>query len=79
MPACEFGGLLVLGLATVKVFLFDLSSLDVAYRVVTLIVLGLLLVISAYAWGRMKPRQTNADEGLEATAAEPAHGAGPAR
>jgi uncharacterized membrane protein len=57
------GGLIVLGLATVKVFLFDLSSLDVAYRVITLIVLGLLLIISAYAWGRMKPPQTS--EGTE--------------
>jgi uncharacterized membrane protein len=54
-------GLLVLGLATVKVFLVDLSSLDVAYRVITLIVLGLLLLASAYAWGRMQPRDE--DEG----------------
>ena len=51
----RIAGLAVLGLATVKVFLVDLSSLDVAYRVITLIVLGLLLIVSAYAWSRMKP------------------------
>ena len=53
----RLAGLAVLGLATVKVFLVDLSSLDVAYRVITLIVLGLLLIVSAYAWNRMKPGQ----------------------
>ena len=52
-------GLVVLGMATVKVFLFDLSSLDVAYRVITLVFLGLLLVGSAYAWGRMRPMPTS--------------------
>ncbi|MFV2064942.1 MAG: DUF2339 domain-containing protein, partial [Chloroflexota bacterium] len=49
------GGLAVLALATVKVLLIDLASLDVAYRVTTLLVLGLLLVISAYVWTRLKP------------------------
>jgi hypothetical protein len=48
----RLAGLAVLSLATVKVFIVDLSSLDVAYRVVVLIVLGLLLVVSAYAWTR---------------------------
>lgn len=51
----RIAGLAVLGLATVKVFLVDLSSLDVAYRVITLVILGLLLIVSAYAWSRMKP------------------------
>jgi uncharacterized membrane protein len=51
----RLAGLAVLGLATFKVFLVDLSSLDIAYRVITLIVLGLLLIASAYAWSRMKP------------------------
>jgi len=36
------GGLALLALATVKVFLFDLAALDVAYRVISLFVLGLL-------------------------------------
>ena len=54
-------GLVVLAMATVKVFLFDLSSLDIAYRVITLLFLGLLLVASAYAWGRMRPTPTSRD------------------
>ena len=53
--ALRIAGLAVLALATAKVFLVDLASLDVAYRVVTLLVLGVLLVVSAYAWTRMKP------------------------
>ena len=54
-------GLVVLAMATVKVFLFDLSSLDIAYRVITLLFLGLLLVGSAFAWGRMRPTPTSRD------------------
>ncbi len=50
------GGLALLGLATAKVFLFDLSALDVAYRVISLIVLGLLLLASAWVWQRLQPR-----------------------
>ena len=38
------GGLALLALATAKVFLFDLAALDVAYRVISLIALGLLLL-----------------------------------
>jgi hypothetical protein len=50
------GGLALLGLATAKVFLFDLSALDVAYRVISLIALGLLLLMSAWLWQRFQPR-----------------------
>jgi hypothetical protein len=57
----RLAGLAVLALATMKVFVVDLSSLDVAYRVIVLIVLGLLLVISAYAWSRrVKPTDDGA-------------------
>ena len=49
------GGLALLVLATTKVFVFDLSSLDVAYRVISLIVLGLLLLASAWLWQRLMP------------------------
>jgi uncharacterized membrane protein len=60
----RLAGLGVLALATVKVFVIDLSSLDVAYRVIVLIVLGLLLVISAYAWTRrVKPTVDGAGQG----------------
>lgn len=48
-------GLALLALATTKVFLFDLASLDVAYRVLSLVGLGLLLLGSAYAYQRLRP------------------------
>jgi len=59
------GGLALLGLATAKVFLFDLSALDVAYRVISLIALGLLLLMSAWLWQRLQPRTAGApDDGV---------------
>lgn len=48
-------GLALLALGTTKVFLFDLASLDVAYRVLSLVGLGLLLLGSAYAYQRLRP------------------------
>jgi hypothetical protein len=50
-------GLGLLALATGKVFLFDLSYLDVAYRVLSLIGLGLLLLAGAYAYQSLRPRR----------------------
>jgi hypothetical protein len=46
-------GLALLGLATVKVFLVDLAALDVAYRVLSLVALGVLLLVSAAVYARM--------------------------
>jgi hypothetical protein len=51
----RLAGLALLGLATTKVFLYDLSSLDAAYRVVSFIGLGLLLLISSWAYQRWTP------------------------
>jgi uncharacterized membrane protein len=51
----RLAGLALLGLATTKVFLYDLSSLDAAYRVVSFIGLGLLLLISSWAYQRFTP------------------------
>jgi uncharacterized membrane protein len=50
------GGLALLAVATVKVFLFDLAALDVAYRVISFIALGLLLLASAWLWQRAQPK-----------------------
>ena len=50
-------GLGLLAVATGKVFLFDLSYLDVAYRVLSLIGLGLLLLAGAYAYQSLRPRR----------------------
>jgi uncharacterized membrane protein len=66
----RIAGLAVLALASAKVFVFDLSSLDVAYRVVTLIVLGILLIAIALAWTCLKPATEAAvrDDGEAPTA-----------
>ncbi len=60
-------GLVLLAIATAKVFLIDLSALDVAYRVVSLIALGLLLLVSAGLWQRLQPKPTTpVDQGIGA-------------
>jgi len=48
------GGLLLLGVAIAKVFLYDLASLDEIYRVLSFIALGLLLLASAFAYQRIR-------------------------
>ena len=53
-PPIRLFGLGLLGLATVKVFLVDLAALDVAYRVLSLVALGVLLLVSAAVYARMQ-------------------------
>ena len=48
MPRLRHAGLLLLGVATAKVFLVDLASMDVAYRAIVLAGLGVLLLVSAW-------------------------------
>ena len=56
-PPIRLFGLGLLGLATAKVFLVDLAALDVAYRVLSLVALGVLLLVSAAVYARMqRPR-----------------------
>ncbi|MGH2427957.1 MAG: DUF2339 domain-containing protein [Candidatus Limnocylindria bacterium] len=47
--------LALLALATAKVFLIDLATLDVAYRVLSFIALGVLLLASAWVFFRLQP------------------------
>ncbi len=53
--AVRTAGLSLMLLAVGKVFLYDLSTLTSVYRVVSFIVLGLLLLVGAYAYQRMRP------------------------
>ena len=46
----------VLLVAVGKVFLFDLATLTSVYRVASFVGLGLLLLMAAFAWQRMRPR-----------------------
>ncbi len=50
------GALALLLTALAKVFLYDLAALTPIGRVVSFIVLGLLLLIGAFAWQRSRPR-----------------------
>ena len=52
-------GLGLLALVTVKVFVIDLSELDVAYRVLSFLALGLLLLGAAYLATRFQPGRTS--------------------
>lgn len=47
-------GMLLMGIATMKVFLIDLSELRTFYRIISFIVLGALLLIVAYCYNRFK-------------------------
>jgi len=50
-------GALALLLATIgKVFVYDLAALEAMYRVGSFIALGLLLLLAAGLWQRIRPR-----------------------
>jgi uncharacterized membrane protein len=55
VPNVRFGGLALLALAIAKVWTYDLSELDELSRVLSFIGLGLLLLIGAFAYQRIKP------------------------
>lgn len=49
-------GLALLSLATAKAFLYDLAALDIAYRVLSFVGLGVLLLAGAFAYQRLRSR-----------------------
>ena len=51
----RMAGLALLGVVTLKVFIVDLAALDIAYRVLSFVALGILLLIAAYLYSRMQP------------------------
>jgi uncharacterized membrane protein len=51
------GGLALLGLAIAKVWTYDLSELDEIARVLSFVGLGLLLLVGAFAYQRLRPRE----------------------
>ncbi|MEI7745048.1 MAG: DUF2339 domain-containing protein, partial [Chloroflexota bacterium] len=54
IPIARHAGFAVLGLATAKVVVIDMASMDVAYRALVLFGLGLLLLASAYGVTRFR-------------------------
>jgi uncharacterized membrane protein len=55
LKALRAGGLALLFVAVAKVSLFDLSTLDSLYRVASLCGLGVLLLVGAFVWQRLRP------------------------
>jgi hypothetical protein len=53
LPFLRWYGLGLLGLATAKVFLYDLNSLDAIYRVLSFLVLGIVLLACATVYRRL--------------------------
>jgi uncharacterized membrane protein len=51
----RLGGLALLGIAVFKVFFYDLAELESIYRVLSFIALGLLLLVGAFAYQRVRP------------------------
>jgi uncharacterized membrane protein len=69
--------LALLGLTTLKVFLLDLSSLDRAYRIVSFIVLGAILLAVSYLYQKSQQRAAaEAAEEKEAAAPDTSEAAG---
>jgi uncharacterized membrane protein len=58
----RIGGLALLTVAVVKVFVYDLSELESLYRVLSFIALGLLLLAGAFAYQRMRLAVRDAEE-----------------
>lgn len=54
-PSVRLGGLALLGVAIAKVWTYDLSELDELARVLSFVGLGLLLLVGAFAYQRIKP------------------------
>jgi uncharacterized membrane protein len=52
----RLAALALLTLTVGKVFVFDLASLTSLYRVGSCVALGLLLLVGAFAWQRIRPR-----------------------
>jgi uncharacterized membrane protein len=50
----RFGGLALLGLGVVKVFAYDLAELEQIYRVLSFIAVGIVMLIGAYAYQRVR-------------------------
>lgn len=58
--------LALLGMTTLKVFFWDLSSLDRIYRIISFIVLGLILLAVSYLYQKSQQRETEMNREAEA-------------
>ena len=58
----RLGGLVLLAVAVVKVFLYDLSTLESLYRVLSFVALGLLSLAGAFAYQRIRLTVAEGDD-----------------
>jgi uncharacterized membrane protein len=56
--ALRYGGLALLGLGVAKVFAYDLAELEQIYRVLSFIVVGIVMLVGAYAYQRVRAAGT---------------------
>ena len=56
LKPARVAGLVVAGLAVIKVLVYDLSSLDALYRVGSVFILGLVFLLLAYLYHRQGRR-----------------------
>ena len=57
-------GLALLSLTTLKVFIWDLSSLDRIYRIISFIMLGAILLVVSYFYQRRQQRAEEQESGV---------------
>ena len=53
-PAVRYGALALLGLTVVKVFLVDLSAVRTAYRILSFLILGVVLLLVSFAYQKAR-------------------------
>jgi uncharacterized membrane protein len=56
IPALRFSAFGLFGLTVLKVFLLDLSSLELIYRIISLVAVGLILLAVSYLYQRYRGR-----------------------
>jgi uncharacterized membrane protein len=59
-PAFRVGAMALFGLTVLKVFVVDLAALDAAYRVLSFLVLGGLLVLASFLYARFRAARPGA-------------------
>jgi uncharacterized membrane protein len=52
--ALRLTGIVILGVAVLKVFAWDLSELEIPYRILSFIALGLVLLVVSFFYGRLR-------------------------
>jgi uncharacterized membrane protein len=61
--ARQIGGLAILVAASVKVFVFDLATLDATYRVLSFVGLGVVLLAAGYFYRSIEPETLQTQSG----------------